>query len=626
MKLRKKLRYNLYFLFAVIVALAAMGIYCLTLLASVSTTVTTDNLRTLNYVQGMNKALARIDNILSAPGLAGLTEDLQRNFDSLSAYLDLQQKNVTEHGEGALTAQLRVYIDQFRWIVDTAIKNELPVADSIVSRGGLEMRHLLLKIHEELEGIYDLNSEIVIESNLRATQTAHDVIVYMSLFAIVGIVIGLLFTAKIPRVIFEPIYKFNYALGKAMEGDPNLTIVETSQDEIGMLTASFNRLMTRLKEFERMNLNSVLFEKQRLATIINRMNEGVIGLDTFRYVIFANDFVLGLLNLERDAIIGRYAPDVALENMLFAEILRRMEKSKDADNGESIGYLKIVVNSGERLYIESVLKPQAPDEKEGTLGHVIILTDITEFAEKDSAKTKLIGTLSHELKTPVAAIDMCIDLISNKRVGTLTDVQREYMDTIRSNTLRIRKLVADMIDLAKVESGTVDMRIEPVRTEVLVEKAVEGVRIFLDEKNISTQIDIEANLPPIAADFSKAVGVLNNLLTNGIRHSPEKSTITIMARRNGSNVTLSVSDQGSGLPDGVRDQLFDRYVRLDGETTGGTGLGLAIVKELMEAMGGSVDINSCSGHGSTFLLTFMSVPSPMEGEHVGLLDKSVGNR
>lgn len=608
MTLRRKLSFHLFFLFAVIALLAVVGSYYLSLLASVSTEVTTDNYRTLHYVQEMNNVLARIDYAAAHPA-AGTRQVLRNDFDSLESWLGLQEQNITEPGEREMTAALRDGIALLRRAALAATadssKRELPT-------GNLrEVDSLMRETRELLERIHAANSRGVLRKNSRATQTAREVILSMSLFGTGGIIIGWIFVLTLPGIISRPIDRLNEGLAEITAGNYDLNIPANDIAEFDNLTATFNRMAAKLKEYEQTNFAAVLAQKRRLDTMINRLSEGVIGLGIDHRVIFANDLALRLLDMKGEEVVGAQTGDLAQRNMLFAEVLNRAGKAGKEEEGEQGGYLKILLDGRARMYAQTVvfLPVESFGEEENRRERVIVLSDITEFAEKDSAKTKLIATLSHELKTPASVIDMCADLMENPKVGSLNDEQREYLATIRGNTLRIRRLIADMTDLTKAESGVIEIRMEEVHPASLVEKGLEGVNLLLSEKKIGTQIDIGPDVPTVMADVDKAVRALNNLLVNAIRYSPPEGTITIEGRNVPGGVALSVIDQGPGLPAEAAGHLFERYARFGDTSREGTGLGLAIVSEFMEGMGGSVQGAAAPGAGSRFTLTFRSAQS-----------------
>ncbi len=609
MTLRRKLSFNLFFLFAVIALLAVVGSYYLSLLASVSTEVTTDNYRTLHYVQEMNTLLARIDYAAARPPGAGTRPALRSDFDSLESWLARQEQNITEPGEREMTARLRDGIALLRRAALAAAADSS--GTDLSAKNLREVDSLLYEVRGLLERIHTANSRGVLRKNSRATQTAREVILSMSLFGTGGIIIGWIFMITLPGIISRPINRLNEGLAEITAGNYDLNIPANDIAEFDNLTATFNRMAAKLKEYEQTNFAAVLTQKRRLDMMINRMSEGVIGVGIDHRVIFANDLALRLLDMKGEEVIGARTGELAQRNMLFAEMLNRVGKAGKGEEGGQGGYLKIVLDGRARMYAQTILllPVESFGEEESRGEKVIVLSDITTFAEKDSAKTKLIATLSHELKTPASVIDMCADLMENPQVGSLNDEQREYLATIRGNTLRIRRLIADMTDLTKAESGVMEMRMEAVHPASLVEKGLEGVELLLNEKKIATRIDIEPDLPAVNADVNKAVRALNNLLVNAIRYSPPEGTITIEGRNVSGGVALSVSDQGPGLTADAAGHLFERYARFGDTSREGTGLGLAIVSEFMEGMGGSVEADTAPGAGSRFTLTFRSAQS-----------------
>ena len=608
MKLRTALTAALAFMFAVVALLSGGGVYYLARLAADSRAIITDNFRSLLYVTELSHTLDRLEAAIGPiEDEGGDTGEIRKHLQAFDEILRRQESNITEPGESTLTAEVRSEFERLRRIPDVDLSGRPGERHSVGES--------IFTIQTRLRSIHDLNSEKIIRSNEQAGRTADDVLLYMAILGLASITVGLLFLLALPRFIFDRIERINGAITEIAEGNYDLHLPIDQQEEFSRLAHSFNQMTAKLREYERSSYAQVLLEKKRLDALIDRMGEGVIGFDAKRVVIFVNDRILSLLNLKRENVIGKYGPDIAVGNMLFAAILQSLDRGDEETEPE---YLKIVVGDRQKVFTSSRLNLgsgtyRAYDHMaDMPVGQVVLLSDVTEFAEKDTAKTRLIATLSHELKTPTAAIDMSVGLIENPLIGSLNERQLEYLRTIRNNTLRIRRLIDDMIDLAKIDSGIIDLHIEEVDPRRIVATAVDGVRLFLENKKIEVLFSVETPVPSISADIDKAIWGLTNLLTNAIRFAPAMSSIEIGIEEEDENVMIAVSDQGIGVPAEIRERLFDRYTRHGTENADGTGLGLAIVREFMEAMGGRLDIDDDYTSGSRFVLTFRRVKQEMK--------------
>lgn len=587
MKIKHQLLLSFGFLFAVILLLGGVGSYYIYRLARDSRAIIQDNNRSLDFMQEIDEALDDIQFLLASPSAAGYEEPLS----VIRKNLNLQQANITERGEERLTLRLKTLTDR----LDEALAANPPDALAIHSE--------IHEINTLVNTIFNLNQDAIEQRNQTAGKTADEVFLYMIIFGAGSIIIGLMVTLGMPSVISKPVDTLNDAISQVARGRYDINIPIITENEFGRLARSFNKMAQKLKEYEESNLARILFEKKRLDAVIDQFNGAVIGLDEAKMIIFVNERALSLIGQERGKLIGRYAPDIALVNPLMQKLTSRLIIGFDYWEKEAYGPIKITENKQEKLFSQEVIhvsiKPTGEDRRV-LIGHVIILTDITEFAEKDRAKTRFIATLSHELKTPVAAIDMAASLLENQKTGGLNGGQRECLSTIRENNKRIQRIINEILDLSKIESGSIEVINEKTSVEQLINKAVLGVIPFAEDKHIDIRADLPDRTLSVIADPQKTIWVLNNFLTNAIRYSPSNDIIEMSARENEVDVALSVKDNGKGIAPGLKDKLFQPYARSKDDDAEGAGLGLAISKEFIEAMGGSIGVQSEPGQGATF--------------------------
>jgi signal transduction histidine kinase len=228
-------------------------------------------------------------------------------------------------------------------------------------------------------------------------------------------------------------------------------------------------------------------------------------------------------------------------------------------------------------------------------------------------KSDFVSHVSHELRTPLTAIKGAVDLVLREVAGPLTEKQIHYLTRVRSNTQHLAGLINDLLDLAKIESGRIEVKSSRVSLSGLVHEVVEALRPVAAEKVIALEATIREPSILVWADRDKINQVLTNLIGNAIKFTPTQGRVTVSASRNGhESVQVSVSDTGPGVPPDEKEKIFARFYRVaevNGENSKGTGLGLAISKALVELHGGKIWVESEASRGSTFSFT-LPVSSP----------------
>jgi len=420
----------------------------------------------------------------------------------------------------------------------------------------------------------------------------------------------LVFALRMPSYLTKPFHRFDRAIDQISNGKFDLDFEIDRQDEFHDLATSFKMMAARLKEFEQINYSKILFEKKRLLTIINQLTEAVIGLDENKRVLFANQKALSLLGLKRKDVEGLYAPDISVHNIVMQKLIKDIMGAPHVKSQEASLPLHITVGDKEKLFSKNIVEifgSSNMENQEMAGGQIIILTDVTEFADKDRAKTFFMATLAHQLKTPIAAIDLGVELLKNKQTGPLNVEQREWLLTVEQNNGRIRRIINEILDLSQIESGTIDIINKVSSTEQMIEKAAKGVELFLKEKNLSLDMPLKAPDYEVMADPQKTIWVLNNFLTNAIRYSPAFGIISIKVQKEERYIKIAVADMGRGIDPYQKTIIFKAFFRNKENNIEGTGLGLAISKEFIDAMGGEIGVETEEGKGACFWIKLKSI-------------------
>jgi signal transduction histidine kinase len=229
-----------------------------------------------------------------------------------------------------------------------------------------------------------------------------------------------------------------------------------------------------------------------------------------------------------------------------------------------------------------------------------LLKNITPFKELDTLKTNFIGTISHELKTPISSILMSLNLLQDNRVGNTNEEQKQLIQNVKEDSERLLKITGELLNITQVETGKIQLNIHSTSPKEIIETAISATKIMAEQNDILLEINCPNTINNIIADKEKTIWVLINLISNAIRYSHQHSKIVIIAKEINNTIELSVQDFGKGIDSKYTDKIFDRYFRIPGNDKNGTGLGLAISKEFIEAQNGKIKVNSQIGSGSTF--------------------------
>lgn len=550
---KNKIRWGTIFLFFLVALSGGVGIYYLVKLRLQTKNILTANYESLQYAHRMQVAL---DSVLS--GNTAFVDTVQRQ-------LEMQEANITEQGEEAATKNLRQAVDR------------LSKGDTTQQAG----------IRQHLQTILSLNMQ-AIQRKSAASEAASEqaVIIIITVVAII-LLIGFTFVVNFPSVLTDSIYKLTEAIKEIGQKNYRHRIHIQSKDEFGELANAFNNMAERLEYFESSNLNKILFEKARAEAVINSLKDASIGIDKNDTILFANEQALQLLGLPSKDVVGVKADAIAKRNDLFQFLLQE----------RSTAPFKIVVENRENYFIKEVV--EIGQEDSGS--KVLVLKNITSFKELDAAKTNFIATISHELKTPLASSDFSLKLLEDNRIGTLSDEQKELVQSLKGDNQRMLRILSELLNLSQVEAGKLQLSIQPVEIHKVVESSVMAVSGTAREKDVRIEQRIEPDLTEIKADPDKMVWVLNNFLTNAIRYSPAKSSITVEVKKVEQEISFSVTDQGQGIDESYLSRIFERYYQVPGRSDKkGSGIGLAICKEFVEGMGGTIWVKSKVGQGSMF--------------------------
>ncbi len=438
-----------------------------------------------------------------------------------------------------------------------------------------------------------------------AIPTLERALAWISITGGVCILIGLALLLWLPRSIDKPIKELMNGIMEIASHNYEKRLHLTGNEEFRAVAESFNRMAERLAEYRDSALSDILAAKKFIEAIVNSIDEPIIGLNMEREIFFINNEALNVLNLKREQVINRSAEELSLKNDLLRRLVREL-----VTPGEKQEPLKIYADNKEsyfKAFYIPINNVNAGKDEPQWLGDLIMLKNITEFQELDSAKTRFISTVSHELKTPISAILMSLQLLEDKRVGELNKEQEQLSESIRENSQRLLDITGELLNMTQVEAGKLQLMPKITKPIELIEYAIKANRVQADKFNIQIEVEYpEEKIKKLFVDSEKIAWVLTNLLSNAIRYSQENGRVVVGARQDGDIIELYVQDFGKGIDPRYHESIFDRYFRVPGTKVQGSGLGLSISRDFVEAHNGTLTVDSQLGMGSRFTIRLHS--------------------
>lgn len=334
--------------------------------------------------------------------------------------------------------------------------------------------------------------------------------------------------------------------------------------------------------------------RRRAEAILASTGDGLIVFDPEEVITYINPAATMLAGLKPSKLLGKRTP--------LWEMLSMMPEDSFSPAIDGSQVREVRLEEPEHRIMDVRTDPVL-DDQGGYLGYVATLHDVTAEREVGQMKNEFVSTVSHELRTPLTSIKGYIDLILDGEAGEINEIQREFLSIVKQNSDRLVELINDMLDISRIESGRIHLKIQPLDLCDLIAGAVDTFQAVSDQSGHKLLPKAPHDLPKAAGDRDRVGQVLMNFISNAIKYSPEGGSVTVKARQDGDMVTVSITDQGIGIAKEDQAKLFTKFYRVDSSLTreiGGTGLGLSICKSIIELLGGRVGVKSSAGKGSTF--------------------------
>ncbi|WP_419960467.1 cell wall metabolism sensor histidine kinase WalK [Psychrobacillus sp. BM2] len=416
----------------------------------------------------------------------------------------------------------------------------------------------------------------------------------------VALVITVILGILIAQTITRPIADMRKQAQAMAKGNFSRKVRVYGSDEIGQLAITFNHLTNRLQEAQ----STTEAERRKLASVLTNMTDGVIATDRKGRVILINDPALRMLRIPREMVLNR--PIISVLGIDPEHSFEDLIHLKEAIN--------LDLSSNERPFILRANFSVIQKETGFVNGLIAVLHDNTEQEKVDMERREFVANVSHELRTPLTTMSSYLEALAD---GAWKDeeIAPSFLQVTQTETHRMIRLVNDLLQLSKMDSRDYDLNREIVNFNQFFNRIIDRFELSKSE-NVTFVRRLSDNAYYVDIDTDKLTQVMDNIISNAIKYSPDGGNIRFGVVAADSILKVMISDDGMGIPSENVDRIFDRFYRVDrarARSMGGTGLGLAIAREMIEAHGGRIWAESEEGHGTTIFFT-LDILTDEEGE------------
>ena len=521
----------------------------------------------------------RMDEILSAySGLLGI-DAVNRNYYILDGTTGAVLDDSTD-SEAGITPNIITALNGREGYASNRSASYMDVAVPVSGEQG----SYIIYIRDNKQTVHDLNMELFM-------------IIMEAL--IIGLAISVLLGSLLAKTLIIPIQSLTRGANRVAKGDFSQHIEVRSNDEIGVLTQSFNNMAQQLRDM----LEEVENEKNKLSTVFLHMTDGVVA--------FARDGAKIHYNPAAEQLLGVSLADGDLDySVIFGSV-----EAKDT----VLALKSPTVIRAEREIkdktLEIILAPFAGGE--GSQGGILALIhDVTRQRRSEQMRREFVANVSHELRTPITNVRSYAETLVDMGGDIAAEDREHFLRVILHESDRMAKIVQDLLMLSKFDAGDNDMHMESFDLSESARNICDALMLNVKKRGMSMRLETPAEPVSCEGDRSRLEQVIVNIITNAIRYTPDGGSIDVRVGHGGGSVWVSVRDTGIGIPKEDIPRIFDRVYRVDkarSRSLGGSGLGLSIAREIVARHGGSIGIESEQGRGTEVTVTLPERQSAGDG-------------
>jgi NtrC-family two-component system sensor histidine kinase KinB len=581
--LRSRIRNSILVLLALVVVVGAYALPRVYQLGSAIRETLYRNYVSIEAAQHMHEAL-RVLQLKERDGRA--QEVLPAVRGEFMHWMEIEEHDFTEIGEPALAADIHHRADALFAAVDG-------------EQAGVRHDREFDELHRRIDDLIRMNKAAMFRADSRSIALGRRLSYEFAIGLVVLLIAGAALSFGTGWTIAKPLTELTDRLYNISQRRTHVRLGPQPFAELDAVARAFNQMAEQLEHYEKLNVERLLYEKNKIEAIIERLEDGVVLIGTDGVVAHINEVAAIILGVDRKDALGSPFDDLSSVHPHYLRIRDALRTLARSSIDEQRIEVQLHVRGRDHSY---VLKPVPLSHEQGdSFGTLLILQDVTYLRDQDRARSNLVATLSHELRTPLTSIALSADLLQRDGVQ-LNERQRELVTAILEECARMKQLTDNLLNLARGEMASISLKREQIDFAHLAAEAMSRFTLQAEEKHVRLENRID-ELPAISGDPLKLSWVISNLIGNALRYTPDGGRIVVAAHRLDGGARLEVSDSGPGIPPEVRAHIFERFAQYggNGQSRGAAGLGLAIAKEIVEAHGGRIFVESGES-GSTFIV------------------------
>lgn len=591
MKLQMKLRTRLFLGFSALMTVALLGL----LLALVSVVqmaksqekLIRDNFGVIEVNQQLRHALN--NHLLLLVQDQGDVAAFNQNRDAFRAALSRGLAQAPRPADrDAYQVIAEAYANFLSELGTPSTANTTLLEDNPLGQSFSRVRELMVEMQQSA---YDQIRDTEIRSRERAQLLAG----LLGLTGIAVLLIGFVTAHSFARRFVDPIEQLSSVADQIGRGDFNIDLPTSPIAELSSLIRRFGLMAQALHDFKQTNVEALVDGQQRLQALLDSIDDGLLIVDRQGRLEHANPVAQRQLAWETEHLGSTLGQALGYPELDEAAQQVLDDKSLSAPPEDLV-----IEADGERRLLSWRMSPV--NHHDGRIsGAVMVLHDVTDQRTFERVRNEFVLRASHELRTPVTGMQMAFSLLRERTKYPDNSREADLFSTVHEEMQRLVTLINDLLNFSRYQSGQQKLEREPCDPSQLLEQARQRFQAAALQNDIDIKLELQTPLPNLLLDRQQMERVLDNLLSNALRHTPDGGEIRLLARHHGERVILSVEDNGEGIPYSQQARIFEPFVQI-GRRRGGAGLGLALCKEIAQLHGGRIGVHSRIGHGTIFYI------------------------
>jgi len=440
----------------------------------------------------------------------------------------------------------------------------------------------------------------------------------IKIFAIVSLFVITSISAVyyVVRIFLRPLTRLKEELEQLLKSRELRELHVSSKGEIKDITDQWNAVLhsveEKYREIEHMNSELeianrlVLYEKKRTEAIIENLQNGIICLNPMGNVVLTNRSAENLLRIDHDISLNTHILDM-IDNK---ELRSFIENNLGKENNITTRFIEVSLNGDESQGVIKLSFSPLLDPDGQAIGSLITIRDITQQKLADKTTGEFVSSVTHELRTPLTSIKSYVEMLMDQEVED-PKTKVEFYNTINEEADRLARLIDNLLNLSKMEVGSLVVNKNPVKVKRLIKESLQAVESQAKSRGIEIDLVLPDKMSPAAVDKQMIGMVFSNLFGNALKYTPSGGRIRVITEETKNDIVVHIEDTGIGIPEEDLSRIFEKFYRAGNteemKVVKGSGLGLALVRQIVELHGGNVTATSRLGKGSHFILTFPKV-------------------